>query len=156
MNPKEFIKALKAFEESKNISPEMVIDLLKSALISAYQKENGKEARVRVEIDDKKGKILMFNQKEIVEDCVDDVLTISLHDAQEINKDYKLGDTFEIAVDTDQFDRMAALYVKQVLRQKIREAEKQYVYDAYINLKDDIITGIVERVENNYSLINIG
>jgi len=156
VNPKEFIKALKAFEESKNISPEMVIDLLKSALISAYQKENGKEARVRVEIDDKKGKILMFNQKEIVEDCVDDVLTISLHDAQEINKDYKLGDTFEIAVDTDQFDRMAALYVKQVLRQKIREAEKQYVYDAYINLKDDIITGIVERVENNYSLINIG
>ncbi|MDD3383739.1 MAG: transcription termination factor NusA [Bacilli bacterium] len=156
MNPKEFIKALKAFEDSKNISPEMVIDLLKSALISAYQKENGKEARVRVEIDDKKGKILMFNQKEVVEECVDDVLTISLHDAQEINKDYKLGDIFEIAVDTDQFDRMAALYVKQVLRQKIREAEKQYVYDAYINLKDDIITGIVERVENNYSLINIG
>lgn len=156
INPKEFTKALVALEETKNIPPEIVLSALKVALINAYQKDNGKDAMVRVEIDPKKTYIEMYNQKNIVAEVTDDFLEISLEDAQQKNPEYQVGDLYEEAIDTDNFDRMAALHVKQILKQKIREAEKQVVYDEYIGKKDDIIVGEVERVEKNYCLINIG
>ena len=156
MESKEFIKALKDFESDKNIAADVVLDALKVALINAFQKENGKDTKVRVEIDDKKGVIEMFHQRDVVEEVLDPAMEISLQEAQEIDPKYKLGDVFEIPVDTDHFNRMAALHVKQVLRQKIREAEKQMIYDTYIDKKDDVILGTIERVENGYVLINIG
>lgn len=156
INPKEFTKALEALEETKNIPPEIVLAALKTALVNAYQKENGKDAMVRVEIDPKKTYIEMYNQKHIVTEVNDDFLEISLEDARQKNSNYQIGDLYEEAVDTNNFDRMAALHVKQILKQKIREAEKQVVYDEYIGKKDDIIVGEVERVERNYCLINIG
>ncbi len=156
INPKEFTKALQALEETKNIPQDVVISALKVALMNAYQKENGKDALVRVEIDPKKTFIEMFNQKMVVEEVNDDFLEISLEDAKESNPDYKIGDIYETPIDTNNFDRMAALHVKQILKQKIREAEKQVVYDEYIGKKDDIVIGEVERIEKNYCLINIG
>jgi len=156
INAKDFVKALKSLEDTKNITVPVALDALKQALTNAYQKVNGKDALVRVEIDEKEGKISMFSQKNIVEEVEDDFLEISIEDAKEINPEYKVGDIYETDVDTDEFDRMAALHVKQVLRQKIREAEKQVVYDAYIDKKDDIIMGVVERVEKTYCLINVG
>lgn len=156
INAKEFVKALKSLEDTKNITVPVALDALKQALTNAYQKVNGKDALVRVDIDEKEGKISMFSQKNIVAEVEDDFLEISVEDAQEINPEYKVGDIYETDVDTDEFDRMAALHVKQVLRQKIREAEKQVVYDAYIDKKDDIIMGVIERVEKTYCLINVG
>jgi transcription termination/antitermination protein NusA len=156
INAKEFVKALKTLEDTKNITLPVALDALTQALTNAYQKVNGKDALVRVDIDEKEGKISMFSQKNIVAEVEDDFLEISVEDAQEINPEYKVGDVYEIPVDTDEFDRMAALHVKQVLRQKIREAEKQVVYDAYIDKKDDIIMGVIERVEKTYCLINVG
>ncbi len=157
MESREFLKALADFETTKNISSEIVLEALKTALINAFQRErNCKEAQVRVDIDAKKGTIDMFHQRVVVENVKSPDLEVSLAAVQEINSDMKLGDIYEVPVDVDHFNRMAALRVKQVLRQKIRESEKQMIYDAYIGLKDDIITGVIERVEKSYVLINIG
>jgi N utilization substance protein A len=156
INTKDFVKALKSLEETKNIAVPVALEALKQALTNAYQKVHGKDAMVRVDINDKEGKISMFSQRNVVAEVEDDFLEIAVEEAQEINPEYKVGDVYEIEVDTDEFDRMAALHVKQVLRQKIREAEKQVVYDAYIDKKDDIIMGVIERVEKTYCLINVG
>ena len=158
MNAREFIKALKALEGDKNIPSEIVLDALKQALVLAYQQkiENAKDSMARVEIDPKKGIIKMFAQKTIVEEVEDDYLEISLEDAKVYNPDYQVGDIYETEVNVDDYNRMAALYVKQILRQKLREAEKQIIFDEYIEHKDDIIVGTVERVEPNFCLINLG
>ena len=158
MNAREFIKALKALEGDKNIPSEIVLDALKQALVLAYQQkiENAKDSMARVEIDPKKGIIKMFAQKTIVEEVEDDYLEISLEDARVYNPDYQVGDIYETEVNVDDYNRMAALYVKQILRQKLREAEKQIIFDEYIEHKDDIIVGTVERVEPNFCLINLG
>ena len=158
MDAKKFIKALKELEGDKNIPSEIVLDSLKQALVLAYQQkiENAKDSMARVEIDPKKGNIRMFAQKTIVEEVEDDYLEISLEDAKVYNPDYKVGDIFETEVNVDDYNRMAALYVKQILRQKLREAEKQIIFDEYIEHKDDIIVGTVERVEPNFCLINLG
>lgn len=158
MDARNFIKALKALEGEKNIPSEIVIESLKQALVLAYQQkiENAKDSMARVEIDPKKGNIKMYAQKNIVEEVEDDYLEISLEDAKVYNPDYKVGDIFEKEVNVDDYNRMAALYVKQILRQKLREAEKQVIYDEYIDHKDDIIVGVIERVQPNYCLINVG
>ena len=137
MDAKKFIKALKELEGDKNIPSEIVLDSLKQALVLAYQQkiENAKDSMARVEIDPKKGNIRMFAQKTIVEEVEDDYLEISLEDAQVYNPDYKVGDIFETEVNVDDYNRMAALYVKQILRQKLREAEKQIIFDEYIENK---------------------
>lgn len=156
MESKNFIKALGEFEESKKISSDVLIDALKAALINAFQRKNGKECLARVDVNAKKGTIEMYQQKNIVEEVVNPLCEISLHDAQEINHDYKVGDVFETPISIDNFDRMSAIHVKQMLKQKITETEKQMVYDAYINKKDDIIFGVVDRVEKGGVIINIG
>jgi len=158
MDARKFVKALKELEGDKNIPSEIVLDSLKQALVQAYQQkiENAKDSMVRVEIDPKKGTIRMFAQKNIVEEVEDDYLEVSLEDAKVYNPDYKVGDIFETEVNVDDYNRMAALYVKQILRQKLREAEKQIIFDEYIKHKDDIIVGTVERVEPNFCLINLG
>ena len=158
MDAKKFIKALKELEGDKNIPSEIVLDSLKQALVLAYQQkiEGAKDSMARVEIDPKKGNIRMFAQKTIVEEVEDDYLEISLEDAQVYNPDYKVGDLYETEVNVDDYNRMAAQYVKQILRQKLREAEKQIIFDEYIEHKDDIIVGSVERVEPNFCLINLG
>lgn len=158
MDARNFIKALKALEGEKNIPSEIVIESLKQALVLAYQQkiENAKDSMARVEIDPKKGNIKMYAQKNIVEEVEDDYLEISLEDAKVYNPDYKVGDIFEKEVNVDDYNRMAALYVKQILRQKLREAEKQVIYDEYIDHKDDIVVGVIERVQPNYCLINVG
>ena len=158
MDARKFVKALKELEGDKNIPSEIVLDSLKQALVLAYQQkiEGAKDSMARVEIDPKKGNIKMYAQKTIVEEVEDDYLEISLEDAQVYNPDYKVGDIYETEVNVDDYNRMAAQYVKQILRQKLREAEKQIIFDEYIEHKDDIIVGSVERVEPNFCLINLG
>lgn len=182
MDKKEFINALSLFDSEKKLSIDVVIEVLKEALINAFQtsviarsrdvggekskpkdkpddsksKDKEKEVLARVDINVKKGEIKMFQLKNIVEEATNPNKEISLKDAQEINPQYQVGDTLEIPVDIQSFSRPAAIKVKQVLRQKIKEAEKQMVYDAYIDKKDEIIIGRVDRVEPTYSIIDLG
>ncbi len=159
INAKEFVKAFNSLEEAKNIPVDVIIDALKQALIIAYKQKVEKcgEALARVEIDEKKGTIKMFAQKNVVSEVIDDNYSeIALADAKALNPALEIGDVYETEVNIDSFQRAAALHVKQILKQRLREAEKNVIYDEYIQHKDDIIMGTVERIEPNYCLINIG
>ncbi len=161
MDAKKILSALDDFEKEKGIPKEIVIEALKEALEKAYKRETDADALCRVEIDPNKGTIEMYNVKNIVEEVEDDVYQVELEDAKKINPKLEIGDVLETPVDPNSLNRMAAMQAKQVLVQKIREFEKQSIYDAYIDKKDDIIVGIVESIEPspenpNFVLINVG
>ena len=156
MNAKELLGALDAFEQEKGISKDVVIEALKEALEKAYKKNTDPDALCRVDINPVKGTIEMYEQKNVVEEVSDDLYEIELEDAVKVNPSLKVGDVLETPVDPDTLTRLAALQAKQVLTQKIREFEKQSVYDAYIDKKGDIIVGVVERIEPTFVLVNVG
>lgn len=156
MNARELLNALDAFEQEKGISKEIVIDALKEALEKAYKKHTDPDALCRADIDADLGTIELYELKNVVEEVEDDLFEIELEDAKEINPDAKIGDVLEISVDTETLSRLAALQAKQVLTQKIREFEKQTIYDAYIDKKDDVIVGTVDRIEPGFILVNVG
>lgn len=156
MNTKEFLKAIDALVEQKGIKKETILEDLKEALEKAWKKTNDPYAEVRVEIDEKKGTIRMFRIKHIVEEVEDDAIEMELEDALELDKKYKIGDEVVEEIDPEELNRMAARHAAQILRQKIREAEKSVLYDLYADKVGETMAGIVERVEDNYLLVNLG
>ncbi|BBH26666.1 transcription termination/antitermination protein NusA [Intestinibaculum porci] len=154
---KNFIKALNALEEERGISKQTVLDALSEALEKSYKKNYlGPDSIVKVNIDDVTGKIELFEIKHVVDDVMDEDYELSEEEAQEIDPKYHVGDDVVTEVSPDVFGRLAAIQTKQILRQKIREAEKEALYNEYVDKKDDIITGIVDRVEERFAIINIG
>lgn len=154
---KNFIKALNALEEERGISKQTVLDALSEALEKSYKKNYlGPDSIVKVHIDDVTGKIELFEIKHVVDDVMDEDYELSEEEAQEIDPKYHVGDDVVTEVSPDVFGRLAAIQTKQILRQKIREAEKEALYNEYVDKKDDIITGIVDRVEERFAIINIG
>lgn len=157
MASKKFIQALDLLESERGIKKEVVLDALKEALEKSYKKNYlGPESVVRVEINEKTGKIRLFEMKTVVEELNNEDYEIELEDAREINPNYQIGDEVITEVSPDVFGRLAAIQTKQLLRQKIREAEKEALYNEYVDKQDDIITGIVDRVEERFAIINIG
>ncbi|WP_027108501.1 transcription termination factor NusA [Lacticigenium naphthae] len=153
---KELLAALDVLESEKGISKEIVKEALEAALVSAYKKNYGQAQNVQVEFDDKKGDIHVYSVKEVVEDVYDSTLEISLEDALEINKAYELGDTIRFEVTPKNFGRIAAQTAKQVILQRVREAERTNIYNEYIQYEDDLMQGIVERQDNRYIYVNLG
>ena len=133
------------------------ISSLKESIAKAYKKNYMvPEANVRVEINEKTGKIRLFEIRTVVDDLEDEDLEVSLDEAHDINPNYQVGDIVETEADVDHIGRLAAIQTKQLFRQKIRETEKETLYNEFADKKDDIITGIVDRVEPKFAIINIG
>jgi transcription termination/antitermination protein NusA len=156
MNVKEFIAALAGIEDRK-VSKEIVIDALKEALAKAYKKQiEIPDALVKVDIDEKTGELAIYQQYAVVEEVEDDELEISLSDARRFNPDVQVGDFHNVRKSIDDLGRAAAILAKNVLKQKIREAEKQSVYDEYIDKKDEMVIGMIESVEEKFIVVNLG
>lgn len=154
---KKFIEALNLLIEEKGIDKETFLDMLKEAIEKAYKKNYmSPEARVRVDIDEKNGHIRVFELRTVVDNLDDEDLELSLDEARDINANYQIGDVVETEVDTETIGRLAAIQTKQLFRQKIRETEKEALYNEFADKKDDIITGIVDRVEDKFAIVNIG
>lgn len=152
----ELLKAMSLIEDDRKIPKEVVVDALKEAMAKAYKKHvEIPDINVRVDITPK-GKIEIYQQYQVVEEVEDDELEISLEDAKETNTDAKIGDIVEHKVEINNFSRAAATLAKSVVKQKIREAEKQAIYDEYIDKLDEMLLGIVETVEEKFALINLG
>lgn len=157
MASKKFIQALELLESEKGIQKEVVLEALKEALEKSYKKNyGGSESIIRVDINENTGKIRLYEIKHVVDDVNDEDFELSLEEAQVINPKYQVGDDVVTEIDPEVFDRLAAIQTKQLLKQKIREAEKETLYNEYIDKKDDIITGVVDRVEERFAIINIG
>lgn len=158
MKLKDLVKAMRAIEDDRALSVEIVTSALKEALAKAYRKHvEMPDAEVEVVIDESTGTITVWRQKTVVETVEDDEFEISLEEAKEINADAELGqlvNTNEINI--AEFGRVAVILAKNVLRQKIKEAEKQAVYDEYIDKLQDMVIGTIESVEEKFCVVNIG
>lgn len=148
--------ALLGIESNRQLSSEIVESALIEALEKAYHKHVGQnDLYVRVAIDD--GHIHIYPERMVVEEVEDDALELSLEDAQKINKNAKIGDMIdEEEVDFTEFDRADVNLAKNVMKQKIREAEKLLVYNEYHDKIDDMVLGTVETVEDKFVIVNIG
>lgn len=152
----EFLEALKDLEKERNISADIILDAIDAALVSAYKKNFGSSQNVRTEINRETGDFHVFSRKTIVEEVEDDKTEISLSEAEKINPGYEVGDIYEEEVTPRNFGRIAAQTAKQVVVQRMREAERSLIYDEYVNMEGDIVTGIVQRVENRNVFLDIG
>lgn len=153
---KELAAALETLEKEKGISKEVVVDALEAALVSAYKRNYGTAQNVEVIFDEENGDIKVYQVKEVVEEVYDSQLEIALEDALEINKAYEIADKIKFEVTPKSFGRIAAQTAKQVIMQRMREAERSIVYNEYIQYKDDLMTGTVERQDNRFIYINLG
>lgn len=152
----EFMIAIEELEKEKDISKDILIEAIESALVSAYKKNYGTSQNVRVSIDRETGDIDILMRKDIVEEVEDDLCEISLEEAREIDQRYEIGDVIEYQVTPKDFGRIAAQTAKQVVVQRIREAERGMVYDDYIQKQGEIITGTVQRFSNDTMFISMG
>lgn len=152
----EFMNAINDLVKEKGIPKEMLIEAIETALISAYKKNYGTSQNVRVDIDEETGKVDVLMQKNVVDEVEDEFTEISLDEALEIDPRYQTGDIVEYQVTPRDFGRIAAQTAKQVVVQRIREAERGMVFDNYINRQGDLVTGIVQRISNETLFVNMG
>ncbi len=145
----DIFNALELLEKQEGIPQAYMIEKIEQALSSAFKKEYGATALMRVDMDMNKKKIKAYLQKEVVEVVEDPVCQISLADAKSISKRYALGQMVEKEVKTDAFRRTSAAAAKSVIIQGIREAKRQAMQDAYENKKEELITATVEKIDRD-------
>ncbi len=154
----EVILALKAIAEEKGISEEMLFETLEDAMIAAYKKNyvNSGSQNVRVNIDRETGEIKVFSLRRIVEEVMDPQDEISLEEAKEIDPRYELLDVVENEVTPANFARVAAQSAKQIVTQRIKEAERSILYNQYHEKEFDVIMGTVQRKDKGNIYIDLG
>ena len=160
LNYKNMLKALALVEDEKNISEEVILDALKEAMAKAYKKNAElKDIDVVAEINEKKKTIDLYQNYTVVasdDDVEDDELEIGLAEAKAYDANAQVGGIIRRPVEMTDMSRAAVSIAKNVLRQKIREAEKVSVYNEYIDKKDDMVLGEVESVKDKFVLVNLG
>ncbi|SHE63320.1 transcription termination factor NusA [Clostridium fallax] len=156
----EFIGALKEIVKEKGISEDLLFVTIEDALVAAYKKNyanTGSNAQnVRVSMNRETGEIHVFSQKVVVDDVYDDVTEISIEEANEISPRYKVDDIVELEVTPRNFGRVAAQLAKQVVIQRIKEAERNIIYNEFIEKEFDIITGTVIRKDKGNVFVDLG
>ena len=151
-------EACEELERERGISKEVLIASLCDAMVAAYKKHmHIKEAdNIEAILDEQSGEIGVFSTKLVVDDVEDEDTQITLAEAKEIAEDVEVGDEIKIEVTPEQFGRIAAQSAKQVITQRIREAERNMVLQEFMDKKGTLTTGIIQRVENRNVIVNIG
>lgn len=152
----EFLAALQAIEKEKGIKKETLFEAIEAALVSAYKRNFNTTGNVRVQLGRETGEIKVYTRLSVVKDVTQQQLEISLGEARKINPAYQTGDIVEEEVTPKKFGRIAAQTAKQVVIQRIREAERELVFDEYIDREEDIITAVVQRMEQKNLIVDLG
>lgn len=153
----ELFEAIREIEKEKGIPAAVLLESLEAALATAYKKNFGANQEVKIDINEETGKIKVFSVRTVVEEYgEEDYNEILIEEAKEIDPNYQLGDVVEEEVTPKEFGRIAALAAKQVVVQRIREAERNIVYDAFITRESELLTGIVQRSNKGIIYIDLG
>ncbi|MGI6204763.1 MAG: transcription termination factor NusA [Anaerovoracaceae bacterium] len=152
----QFIEAIEQVEQEKGIPREVLFDAIEQALLSAYKKNYGKDSNVDVEIDPEEGDINVYMRMDVVDEVEDVNTEISLAEAQEIDPAYEVGDVVEYQVKPDDFSRIAAQTAKQVIVQRIREAERGIIVEDFKDKIGEIVTGKVSRIIGQNIFVSLG
>lgn len=152
----ELLDALNILETEKGISREVLVDAIEAALISAYRRNFNQAQNVRIDLNLDRGTMRVFARKDVVDEVFDSRLEISLDEAKKINPNYQLEDVVEMEVTPKDFGRIAAQTAKQVVTQRVREAERGIIYSEFIDREEDIMTGIVQRQDSRFIYVSLG
>jgi N utilization substance protein A len=152
----EFMDALEQVEKEKGVSKEILLDAIETALATAYKRDQKAAQSIEVRIDPDNGDFHVYTHKTVVEEVEDEKNEISLAEARKINPIYELNDLVEFEIYPKEFGRIAAQTAKQVVVQRIREAERGIIYEEYSNRVGDLITGIVQRFEQRNLFVDLG
>lgn len=153
---KELLNAIAYLSKEKGVSADVICDSLEAVLITAYKKEPDANPNAVVELNRQTGDYKILAPKTVVETVEDEDSEISLAMAQILNPEYSEGDVINVNVTPKNFGRVAAQTAKQVMIQRLREAERSIVYDEFSNRQDDIITGIIQRIEQRNVYVDLG
>lgn len=152
---KEFFEALEELSVEKGISKAYLLDAIESALLTAYKKNFNSQENVKIVIDEEKASIKVYSLKEVVEEVFDPAIEICIENVKGRKKP-KLGDIVEVEITPKDFGRISAQTAKQVIVQKIREAEREIVFSEYADRQGEIVSGLIQRVEKNIMIVDLG
>ena len=152
----EFILALKQLESEKGIPEDVIIEALETALVSSYKKNFGTTQNVIVEINRDTGEISLAAEKEVVDEVFDENTEIAVEDARRENPRLEIGDIYYEKIDPEKFGRIAAQTARQVVIQRIKDAERDVIYDDYADRENEIITCDVQRVTKGNVFVDLG
>lgn len=156
MKGNELLLAIEYLEKEKRIPREVLIDAIEAALITAYKKNYDSAKNVRIELNLDEGTYRVISRKDVVEDVEDYRDQVALDTALVTNPAYEIGDVFEEDVTPKDFGRVGAQAAKQAVMQRLRDAERGILYDEFIDKEDDIVTGVIDRVDHRYVYVNLG
>lgn len=152
----ELKRVIEQVSREKGLDPEVLIKTLEEAVKTAARKKLGPDYDLEVNFSDETGEIEVFEFKEVVEKVTNEHLQVSLKEAQELDPDSEIGDSLGMKMDPDTFGRIAAQSAKQVIMQRLREAERNVVFDDYKDRRGEIIHGIVQRFDKGGIIANLG
>ncbi|WP_300410563.1 transcription termination factor NusA [Lagierella sp.] len=152
----EFINALTEIEKSKGISSDIIIEALEKALIKSYEKNFNDNGNVSVSINRENGETKIYSIKKVVEEVEDPITEISIHKARELRSNLELGDEITIEVTPRNFGRIAAQTARNIVIQKIKDAEREIIYNEFIDREKEIITGLVQRIDRGIIYVDLG
>ena len=154
------LEAVKVLVKAKKVDENIIFDALEMVLLTAYKKESGSNAKTSISLDRTTGDYFIYAEKNVVEkvdpESENAINEISVKEAKKINKEYEAGDMLRIEVTPKDFGRVAAQAAKQVLIQKLREAERGSIYDEFSGREGDIITGTVKWSESRTVFLDLG
>ena len=151
----EFMLALDELEKDKNINKDVILEALEKALVKSYQKNYDNAENVDVVVDKETGDIEVFALREVVEDVNDNINEISIKEANEIDKNLVIGDVARIKIAPKNFGRVAAQTARNIVIQKIRDAQRDSVYGEYLDRENEMITGTIQREDKYNVYVNL-
>lgn len=152
----ELFDAINYLEKDKGIEKAVLLEALEAALISAYKKNYQSTNNVEVKFDEEKGTMEIHAHKTVVEEVENEQEQISLDEARELNLNYNIDDIVEVEVTPKDFGRIAAQAAKQVVTQRVREAERGVIFSEYVDREEDVMTGIIQKVDPNFVYVDLG
>ena len=153
---KELILALEELEKEKGMKKDYILEAIETALVTAYKRNFDALENVKVVMDRQTGATHVYSIKEVMKDANDEATEISLKEAKKINPDLKEGDTVEIEIVPRNFGRIAAQTAKQVIIQKLREAEREIIYNEFNDRKGEIVSGLIQKADKNIVVMDLG
>ena len=156
IDSKELIIAMDELEKENGIKKDYLLEAIETALVTAYKRNYNSQENVKVVVDRETGASHLYSVKEVVEHAENPILQISLEEARKIDKEAQIGGTVDVELVPKNFGRIAAQTAKQVIIQKLREAEREIIYSEYSERKGEIVSGIIQKADQNIVVMDLG
>lgn len=152
----ELLNAMDYLEKEKSIPREILIETIEAALLTAYKKNYTQHKNVKVDLNLTNGSYRVISRKDVVEEVEDETAEVDLETARTVNPAYEIGDPYDEDVTPKDFNRVGAQAAKQAVMQRLRDAERGILYDEFVDKEDEVMTGLIDRVDHRFVYIQLG